>query len=232
MAPPKPQTQEGRIRAVAYVLDLIEGSCEPSTQPEHLDLLSTVKGLFNRVARQDQWDWFTVSAQLGHPSYTTSKAIADEIAELRAAIRDGDKPGYFTARTNLRRLPTRRCLGVFLGKLQIQYEPGAGWVYILSTREVRDLLKIGMTKRTVEDRVKEINAATGVAIPFGVRCCWRVNDPGAAERLIHTVLADCRVRADREFFRISFHEAKRKIQAAIQDTDLEMRTLSSLAGTP
>jgi hypothetical protein len=93
---------------------------------------------------------------------------------------------------------------------------------------MRDLLKIGMTRRTVEDRVREINAATGVAIPFGVRCCWRVKEPSAAERLIHAALADYRVRSDREFFRLDFHEAKRRIQAALQDTDLELRTLNSL----
>lgn len=229
MAPPKAQTQQNRIRAVEYLIDLIEGSYEPSTHPDHLEHLSTVKGLFNRVSKQDQWDWFTVSAQLGYPSYTTSKAIAGEIAELRSAIRDGDKTGYVTAQVNLRRLPARQCLGVFLRRFQIADEPGAGWVYILSTREMRDLLKIGMTKRTVEDRVKEINAATGVAIPFGVRCCWRVNDPSTAERLIHTVLADYRIRSDREFFRIGFHEAKRTIQAALQGSDLENRTLNSLA---
>lgn len=228
MAPPKQHTQQTRVRAATYVLNLIEGSNVPDAHADGLDFLSTVKGLFSRVAKQDQWDWFTVSAQLGYPSYKTSKAIANEIAELRSAMRNGDEKGCVTARTNLRRLPARRCLGVFLDKFQIVAEPDAGWIYILSTREIRELLKIGMTRRTVEERVREINAATGVAIPFGVRCCWRVSDPSAAERLIHGVLADYRVRLDREFFRINFYEAKKKIQSALQASDLEIRTLDAL----
>jgi len=59
---------------------------------------------------------------------------------------------------------------------------------VLSTREQPDFLKIGMTTRTVEERVREINTATGVLIPFGVRRCWRVMDPSRSEKLIHSAL--------------------------------------------
>ncbi|RWE06897.1 MAG: hypothetical protein EOS23_29640 [Mesorhizobium sp.] len=36
--------------------------------------------------------------------------------------------------------------------------------------------------------------AACVAIPFGVRRCWRVTDPRKAERLVHACLIDFRLR--------------------------------------
>jgi hypothetical protein len=108
-------------------------------------------------------------------------------------------------------------------------ESGAGWIYILSTRELRDLLKIGMTTRTVELRVQEINGATGVATPFGVRRCWRVSDPQQVEKVVHAAVAVHRVRADREFFRADFRVIASVVHDAIQRTGLEIRTLNALA---
>src|SRR5262249_22458491 len=126
-------------------------------------------------------------------------------------------------------LPARRCLRVFLGELAILDEPNAGWVYILSTRELPKLLKIGMTTRGVQDRVREINGVTGVAIPFGVRRCWRVSDPRQSEKIVHEALDRERVRADREFFRIDFFEAERRIREILSEAGLELRTSSRLA---
>jgi hypothetical protein len=97
---------------------------------------------------------------------------------MRMAARDSDENGLRLAQKHLSEMPARRCLRFFLGELTVPNEPSAGWIYILSTREIPDLLKIGMTTRTVLERVREINNATGVAIPFGVRRCWRVTDPG------------------------------------------------------
>jgi hypothetical protein len=47
-----------------------------------------------------------------------------------------------------------------------------GFVYILSTRELPELLKIGFTTKSPEVRVKAINSATGVIIPWAVRYAW------------------------------------------------------------
>jgi hypothetical protein len=48
-----------------------------------LDAISEVKGFFNRVARQDQWGWFTVARQLGYPSTRISQVIASYLGDLR-----------------------------------------------------------------------------------------------------------------------------------------------------
>ena len=208
--------------------------CGPGRLPEAtvevLEAVSTVKGLFMRIVREDQWDWFTVAGQLGYPSRPVARVIADESSRLRSAIKSGDAAAFDRARTNLVRLPTRRCLAVHLGRATIVEETGAGWIYVLSTRELPELLKVGMTARSVEQRAREINGATGVAIPFGVRRCWRVFNPAQAERVAHQALGQYRVRDDREFFRVEFADAARLLNDVIARSGLEMRTLDALAG--
>ena len=231
MSPPKPAVQKSRCVASECTLRILEDkSTAPNVDPLVMESLSVVKGLFNRIVREDQWDWFTVAGQLGYPSRRISRVIAQELSHLRTAIKLGYKTTYETTKTNLRRLPTRRCLSVLLGTTKIVDEPGAGWIYILSTREMRNLLKVGMTTRSVDERVKEINAATGVAIPFGVRRCWRVSDPSLAERLVHDALSEHRLRQDREFFQVSFKYAGKVVDAVIRESSQEIRTLDALAG--
>lgn len=229
MAPPKPDTQATREGWCRFVHRAIIDPAVPPWPAESLDAISGVKGMFNRIARMDQWDWFTVCAQLGYLSRGLSKAIGIALANMRMAARDGDEGGLRQAQKILSEMPVRRCLRLFLGELVLQEEADAGWIYILSTREMPDLLKIGMTTRTVQDRVREINGATGVAIPFGVRRCWRVGDPRRSEKLLHEVLYESRLRADREFFRIRFFDAEKSIQEAINLHGLELRTISRLA---
>lgn len=56
MAPPKPDTHAVRGAAVAHLLELVEGNAEAFALPSRLEQLSTVKGLFSRAWREDQWD--------------------------------------------------------------------------------------------------------------------------------------------------------------------------------
>lgn len=229
-APAKRDTQNHRLEAAAIVLQLLKGSTLPESSEEILDALSTVKGLFNRVVNKDQWDWFTVAGQLGYPSRGISGVIADSLYELRKAIKNQVSQDFADTRKRLQSLPTWKCLSVFLGNLQIKEEPGAGWVYVLSTREMNQILKVGMTTRTIQERVREINRATGVAIPFGVSAFWRVSAPAKAEKLVHETLDEFRMRGDREFFKADFGVALRMLDAAIKESGLELRTLDRLAG--
>jgi hypothetical protein len=229
MAPPKPATQRERMAACRRVLALLNASQIPKADEQLLKQLSVVKGMFNRIAREDQWDWFSVSGQFGYPSNSLSRVIAEQISDFRSAIRDDDDTAGTAALTKLLRLPVRQCLSVSLGLKRITDEANAGWIYILSTRELRDLLKIGVTMRTVETRAHEINGATGVAIPFGVRRCWRVLEPTKAEKLVHKALLSYRLRNDREFFRMEFTLAAQLTHKAIRDAGLEIRTLNALA---
>ena len=230
MAPPKNHTLTVRNAACQKVLDLLRFPDPPEPNNELLDAVSQVKGLFMRVARQDQWDWFTVAGQLGYPSTRLARVVAHKCYTFRSAIKSGDPVSYGAARTNLLRLPTRRCLAVHLGQAKIANEADAGWIYVLSTRDLPELLKVGMTTRSVEQRANEINGATGVAIPFGVRRCWRVFQPARAEKIAHQTLQEYRLRKDREFFRLPFNDAVRLLQHTIEQSNLEIRTLNALAG--
>jgi Arc/MetJ family transcription regulator len=71
----------------------------------------------------------------------------------------------------------------------------------------------------VTERVDEINRATGVIFPFGVRASWRVRDDQGrvVEKKIHQVLKELRVRTDREFFCMDFRDAVKIINSVIKD---------------
>ena len=230
MAPPRPKTQSERNAACERLLQILSSKNRPDDDESILYSLSIVKGLFNRIVREDQWDWFTVSGQLGYPSSQVSSIIANGIGLLRTAIKNQNDEAINHARTRLCCAPTRFCLSVFAGRSFVAAEPGAGWTYVLSTREFPDLLKIGMTTRGVEQRTREINRATGVAIPFGVRRCWRVSNPTKAERAVHQRLHAFRLRDDREFFRVSFRVASDVIDAVLLEESIELRTLDALGG--
>lgn len=226
MAPPKPPTQRDRARAVTEVVELLGRTQLPAQLEGHLDHLSTVKGLFNRVAREDQWDWFTVMGQLGYPSRRLAKAVGDGLSSMRTSIKSADEAGFLSAKELLLRLGVGLSLQLFLGQRELIRPADAGWIYVLSSRELPDLLKVGMTTRSVEERVREINSATGVAIPFGVRRCWCVRDPAAAEKIAHERLSPWRLRGDREFFRADFPTAASQLSAALVEAGLEIPTFA------
>ena len=77
MAPVKPSMLEKRRVACEKYSDVLLSEDMPAPPcDELLAAISTVKGLFNRVVREDQWDWFTVAAQLGYPSRRVAGVIA------------------------------------------------------------------------------------------------------------------------------------------------------------
>jgi hypothetical protein len=91
--------------------------------------------------------------------------------EYRAALKVLDLHRAEQVRNTLEASELRRYLdNVLAGGRDTPRQFGSrGFIYILSTRSQPRYLKLGMTQRTVEIRVKEINAATRVLVPFGVR---------------------------------------------------------------
>tara|TARA_R110000850_G_scaffold72801_2_gene159941 strand:+ start:293 stop:826 length:534 start_codon:yes stop_codon:yes gene_type:complete len=82
------------------------------------------------------------------------------------------------------------------------------YVYVLTNEAMKGLVKIGMTTRTVEQRVKELQS-TGVPFPFEV--AYSVEVPNSAayiEQEVHRQMAACRVSSDREFFLCSVEAAE------------------------
>ena len=127
------------------------------------------------------------------------------------------------ARERLQRGGVVTALRYFLRQQAPPDEAGAGYLYLLSNRNDRTLLKIGRSNRDVAKRVNEINAATGIVDPFGVRHLWRVRDATVAESDVHLLLAEFRIRTDREFFRLEYREAVARIDSYLHETNAKLR---------
>jgi cold shock CspA family protein len=220
MVPPKPKTLSRYLRSAQSVLGFLFDA-EPTT--ETLDAISEVKGLCNRVLREDQPDWVVVWLRLGLPSKRRMKWMAGDLPKLRQAVKEGDVDGYEGISEKLLRAGLGTALKFFVDDDEPPPEDGRGYLYLLSTRSDRNLLKIGQTQRRVLKRVEEINRATGVVEPFSPRNIWFVKDPVSFEREVHKLLSEYRVRIDREFFRLDLSEASRKINELLRSMGVEAR---------
>jgi hypothetical protein len=123
---------------------------------------------------------------------------------LHQSLRDRETELIDTTRNDLVRSTLLHYLDCWRNVEMPQGDAQQGWLYILSTRAQPDILKIGMTIRTVPERVKEISSATGVLYPFSARVVYKGKDARAAERRVFQLLSEYRVRQDREFFEIPF----------------------------
>jgi hypothetical protein len=79
-----------------------------------------------------------------------------------------------------------------------------GYVYCLSNESMPGILKVGMTERTPEERIKEL-FTTGVPSPFKIEFAKKVKDPKSKEASLHILLEQYtdRIYTRREFFRVS-----------------------------
>lgn len=85
----------------------------------------------------------------------------------------------------------------------------SGYIYILTNPTFsKDMLKIGKTTRTVEKRVKELSAGTGVPTSFEVAYKVKVPNCHKAEKKIHKKLDSYRNSENREFFQMPLEKAK------------------------
>ena len=84
-----------------------------------------------------------------------------------------------------------------------------GYIYVLINPSMQNLVKIGKTKRTPEERAKELSSTTGVPVPFIVAYSDFFQNHSKAEEHIHTVLETkgYRVSKSREFFEIPIKDA-------------------------
>lgn len=87
--------------------------------------------------------------------------------------------------------------------------PDNGYVYVLMNPTMKDLVKIGKTRRDVEERAKELSAATGIPTPFIIVYDSYFENCSEAETFIHTYLGEkgYRFAPNREFFEIPIKDA-------------------------
>ena len=75
-----------------------------------------------------------------------------------------------------------------------------GIVYVLSNPAYRkDLLKIGFTTRTIEERINELSS-TGVPSRFQLEFCIEVSDAPRLEKILHVKLSN--YKYEKEFFKL------------------------------
>src|SRR5437762_7076251 len=71
--------------------------------------------------------------------------------------------------------------------------------YILSNPGMKEVLKIGLSTRPVQERIAELSSATGVPTPFELEAYFVSNDQEVDEKEILSVLSDLRVK-EKKFF--------------------------------
>lgn len=221
MAPPRAEQTARRDAAVARVTRYLNNHREAyGRRDEVADAISEIKGLFTRSWKNDQWDWFVVYTRLGSPTNRISRQCSHALGELARGLRTDDAELVERGRTEFDKWGGRRWLKSWVdgsGSL----DDGWGFIYVLSSRDDPNMLKIGFTNRPVEQRVAEINNATGVVVPFGARRAWKVRGARDVEGLVHAALGEYRVRADREFFQLDGRDALRIIDAVVVKHRLE-----------
>lgn len=218
MAPLKRKTEYKNRKATVTMLKFLE---KKPLEEKQLDDISHFKGMINRCVRQDQWDWFTVYTLFKEPDPILLKHFDKPITDIRKGFRESDEQKIEFARRKLVSLGAIDLCLFYLDKKEPDYaNEEYGYLYILSRREDRDTLKIGMTTRDVKTRTKEINSSTGVLYPYSVRRIFRVNDARLAEKEIFGLLDEYRIRKDREFFNIDFYIAEGLIKKYLEENKL------------
>ena len=76
------------------------------------------------------------------------------------------------------------------------------YVYVLTNNSYGENLKIGKTKKSVEERAKELSKDTGVLTPFIPVMKIKTNDCTSLEQKIHSYLTSYRTNPKKEFFKI------------------------------
>jgi len=97
-----------------------------------------------------------------------------------------------------------------------------GLVYIVSNSEQnKDLYKIGKTSRTIDERIKELNSATGTLGKFQAHATFLVEDIDFSEKDIHKKLSKLRYQSNREFFKCNYTELLVKVRDLIAEDCLK-----------
>lgn len=75
-----------------------------------------------------------------------------------------------------------------------------GYVYVLGNSAMPNVFKVGMTTRTVSERVAELSKSTSIPSPFYTIKAWHSTRAAFLEREIHKLLEPYRLNKGREFF--------------------------------
>ena len=87
-----------------------------------------------------------------------------------------------------------------------------GYLYAFSNICMPGILKVGMTERTPEERLRDANRSDTwrPPTPYKLECAIKVNNPLKKENILHRILEKYvpRINPEREFFKISIEEIR------------------------
>ena len=89
----------------------------------------------------------------------------------------------------------------------------AGYVYVLTNPTMKGLVKVGMTQKSVDERVRSLNSSTSVPKPFKVVHFVKSKDCIKLEKTVHQILGKRRANKRREFFDVSPRKAIKVVNA-------------------
>ena len=95
----------------------------------------------------------------------------------------------------------------------------SGIVYVLSHKAIPDLLKIGYTTRSIEERVQELSS-TGVPGKYAVELYFQTDDAAQFEMLLHRVLRE--FHFEKEFFKADIKTVISAVHALIQENRFQL----------
>lgn len=102
-----------------------------------------------------------------------------------------------------------------------------GLIYIVSNSEQKkNLFKIGKTSRTIAERIKELNSATGTLGKFKPHATFLVDDIDYMEKYIHKKLSTTRYQKNREFFEMDYAELLMKVEELIDENCIKKEILT------
>ena len=103
-----------------------------------------------------------------------------------------------------------------------------GFIYILINPALKELIKIGMTTRTPEERTKELSSQTGIPTSFYVAYETEVSDCKRLEKIIHQKLDSFRYSQNGEFFSIKLKNAIHFIEKEVKNFETITYIVNSL----
>jgi len=99
------------------------------------------------------------------------------------------------------------------------------YVYVLSNPSMPGLVKIGMTTRSdINDRVKELDSATGIPTPFKVEGVINTMNAESLEQYLHEYFSEYRVSTSREFFNLEPNDVlmmDKSFEAKVENVELK-----------
>jgi len=105
---------------------------------------------------------------------------------------------------------------IIYNKPRISMGKDPGTVYIMRSSALgNDLYKVGLTRRSTQERAAEIGSATASPLPFEVLASWDVAACSNVEKYVHKHLQPFRVNKRREFFRTSLSSIVAVVEQAI-----------------